>query len=719
MPTTENIEIQSYFSRIEPKSHFFIDTNALAQNNLQSFGPVSGNENTKFRVTAKFTCASQSKAYTICAGHVLIQPYLSDSSKVNVLLRPYKQPIQGLSVKFFVYRGLRKSDFFSTGETHIIPDNTGNTDFIKTIWQHFTAFHQGQNPMPEFLAKHIGYNPAVQPASTLIDDLLFKLSDATDINAFELPMIEEGKVLGYFMGEGGIDVVLNNGDYKSITENNLFPLDLGYLRHTEAILDTAIPAITSDFQKKVFKENIYNFLDIAAFFGLHYSDKGYVTTDNGGAKVIKKQQQIYTDLLSPFFTKNNLYLYVISDRGRSFNFYGNYNESDNVTDSIKTGITNTALASSPFGINGWPLMIINADQSHNRQQNSLHIRFTLGRKDDAIFYASTGQAENASKNNFILSDILNPANSGDPYSSTVQISFPAFEQGAAKKNIAYPVLLLYSGREYTLESGSGATITTVVSKPEDDIFDLADAVQLLPANGDVTLSVIAKHKKNLLTIPGVSRSEDNAVLFSTAVAYDKVNVSLNQTVQRIIYFTQAADVYNNTVSANNKISADTPTLSNKVFFKTNQRNEHFQLPGTCFFETGVISDGFVTFSTLQLRMINGTLPNFRLLGLTMAENDLLKSVIVSFSGRNTKLHLGDYQLNTHTYRSSEGITFSKYNLGISGEDTDGNLRIWLPAAPVIVYTLDKSVLFSKDFSNSVLAEETLYGGELLDKKIIL
>lgn len=100
-------------------SHFFIESvgqNSFSQNNNQKFGAISTSQ---FRTTSKITFSGIKKIYAICQGQTFIVPQEGNPNKINLILRPYKQPIPELSIKYFVYRGLNKSDFFDSANSSI------------------------------------------------------------------------------------------------------------------------------------------------------------------------------------------------------------------------------------------------------------------------------------------------------------------------------------------------------------------------------------------------------------------------------------------------------------------------------------------------------------------------------------------------------------------------------------------------------------------------
>src|SRR3990167_4610837 len=116
-------------NRFAAKSHFFSEVANVSQSVTQTFGPVSEDV---FRLTSKFTATAGTKAFAICPGIVAIQPQTGSPTKVNLILRPYQQPIKGVNIRYFIYRGLNKSDFIDPSG-NIIPITSGVSDFITKI----------------------------------------------------------------------------------------------------------------------------------------------------------------------------------------------------------------------------------------------------------------------------------------------------------------------------------------------------------------------------------------------------------------------------------------------------------------------------------------------------------------------------------------------------------------------------------------------------------
>lgn len=99
-------------------------------------------------------------------------------------------------------------------------------------------------------------------------------------------MINAGASPGTFAtGECGIDIILNYGDYSLPKPNDEFVFNLAYARSADAIVDLSTE--TNSVKKKINREQIFQFLDAAAYYGFHHHDNGSVMINNAVSMVSK------------------------------------------------------------------------------------------------------------------------------------------------------------------------------------------------------------------------------------------------------------------------------------------------------------------------------------------------------------------------------------------------------------------------------------------------
>lgn len=710
-------KIRDMAEQTKQQCYFFINPQAITPQlvgSTESFGVIDSNS---FRVTSKFVGAGESMAYSICKGVVLIQPQGGD--KVNLILRPYKQPFTGLNVKYFIYRGLKKSDFFA-GENIVSTDAA--SDFIVKIQSDFSSFYSGSPP--PFLSKFIGYDEDISiPLTTELSDFFFKESELTDSgdtvsedSPFELPMIDGGKSLGKFAsGSCGIDVVLQYGDYKNLSDENEFRFDLNYARAAES----KIILSGSDFVQKVQREQIYQFIDIAAFYGL-YVEKDIVKLNTGNSIVEKTGIAIYTDLLLPFASKNSWYVYIQSDRTRSYNYYGNYNVSDTDMNDLKLGTAEDALTESKFGTQGWPLLINTQTQTGSNVRNQLYLQFVTDNNVNTALYVQTGTIDNAQKNNFCNADflVLPPDEEGvsQKFTKPVVLSIPATPQG---KNICGFTKLLYQGVAYSFITGQGvdengqAVAVTQAANFIDDVFDLIHAEPLFKGeNGGIFKMASEKIKlvNEFYEQKQQGLSAVQTLRINDMITSDDANAP---DIARTTYVTEALEIISDAMALTGKITGITST---SVSAKGNgSANKTYQLPNPYFYNLQYFTDSFTVVKGVILKTVDGARPNKVILGITDAQNNSLISLMEA-NLKNPRLYFADLFADGNQLLSTENIKYQKYRLGIVGERS-GDLQIKMPIEVIDIYSLDRKYHFSKEYSEFM--PEKQFDALMLDLDISL
>lgn len=695
------------------KSHFFIPPGSFSQSQSQAFGVI---DESNFRLTSLFSVSSVTKAYSICKGVVLVQPQTgAESTKVNLILRPFVQPFAGLNVKYFIYRGLQKSDFF-TSQNNIIP-NSEASDFIKKLWTNYNDFYDGED-QPSFTANLIGYDTEI-PGSTLLSDLFFKksvLSESAENDAYELPMIDIGKSLGSFAsGECGIDVVLNYGDYKHDFDNSDFVLDLAFARAAKAQINLSGTAI----EKKLQKEQIFQFIDIAAFYGL-FTKEGTVIADNGsGTKSNKSGTAIYSDLMSPFFTKNRWYFYLQSDRTRSYNYYENYEVSEDA--NIKIGNTEINLVEEVYQTGGWPIWIDESNQQSSDSKNKLYLQLVTDNNINTILYGQTGTVENALQNNF--SNIENLQQEPDEdgnlsvWTNIVELTTPSISIGSQTKNIANLSLLIYQGVVYSYIAGQiedeNQEMQDVYAKPNffDDVFDLIKAQPLLKADENTVFSKMTSEKLKLIN--GYYNGRQNGTsAVQTVTITDQIETDDpdNLLLPRVTYITETVDVLNSPTSLTGSVASDTKSTPSAG--GTVGSSPTYTLPEPFYYEREIFTDSVNTVTGLRLKTTDNSIPNKIVLGMTKDENETLKDLITE-GLKNPRLFLIDLFTDGNEFTSPENVTYQKYKAGIVAENEEGKLVLLMPETDLFVYSIDRFYHFTKVYSDNI-PEINIIGDLILD-----
>lgn len=702
-------------SDLKPKSYFFTQLTSSVQTEGQIFGPVVGSETTQFRTTAKFTAVSDVKAYAICTGQVFIQPGETVGT-INLILRPYRQPVKGMAIKYFIYRGLKKTDFIPSGNTNLIAyENLENASgFINVIWEQLKKFNDWDNDEAEnqvFPAKWIGYDPDNQPEESEIDDYFFAANAVADDNdeelkPFEFPIIKAGTHLGDFSGEYGLDIVLSDGDYKPLSSDTGFQFNLAYARVSEGIINTQnLPTNTTE---KQYREAVFNFMAPAAYYGLHYTGGKVFVANGAEAHDIKEGQAIYVEILDNFATKNNVYIYLQNHLGRSYNYYDNYTNISTTGGVLKSGIDIDSLQTILPTTHNWPLLIQNETQNHSENTNTIYIQFAVGNQTPLCF-GQIGKLVGA-ENNFLVTNQLLPIQP-EPvngqvaeiniFSQPVSLVIPAIAgTGDIRNNITSYAKLIYSGANLIATELVDSNPIEHQIKTIDTLFN---PIHIAPrfANPDQdVISWCISHKNSLIDTTLINNSNTSKIVTQTKVVYDKLAYRENEEVfiqDRVIYETQLIEGIGKGLFARSNSSTSSYNAGSIIF--SNESNNFYLVSQPYFFLTKVFTDSTLLIKGLTIHNtdVNSNINNY-VLGLDKNENDILKGLIDSNILVNSYIYLKNILNNDNDFiTSKEGINYKKYNIGITSEDVSGNLIIIYPEENINVYTIDSSLFFSREY----------------------
>ncbi|HEV3457042.1 MAG TPA: peptidoglycan recognition family protein, partial [Thermoanaerobaculia bacterium] len=298
-------------AEVAPESHFFADHGSLTQTDAIAYGPVTDDKENKYRVTGLVKATADVNAYAAVSGIVMIQRVADENNPgtylpnvVNLVLKPYKQPIKGFTrVKYFIYRNLRLDAFLkgtSAADEALVRNKTSGSSFIQNLW----TIHTAQNGTAPFQSTVLGFDPANQLGTAGIDKL-FHRQNANE----QLPFAARGDQIGTFYTNSGADAfgieILLEGDFEP---------DYDYVRtSTETVIDVSGAAAGTDSQLQ--RARILNYLDPAAFYGMHMAPAGWLEVQSGSAKKKLKGVAVYNDVVQQFATHNTLYIDVRNENG--------------------------------------------------------------------------------------------------------------------------------------------------------------------------------------------------------------------------------------------------------------------------------------------------------------------------------------------------------------------------------------------------------------------
>ncbi len=122
-------------------AHFFTTPGNFFQYSSQKYGPLSESE---YRTTSLFTVNSDTEAYAVTNGYFAIFDNIFDNRLVNLIIETVEAYPSDLTpkVKFYVYRGLRRSDFMylnnGTYELHpLLYAQNNNLELLKYLYANY------------------------------------------------------------------------------------------------------------------------------------------------------------------------------------------------------------------------------------------------------------------------------------------------------------------------------------------------------------------------------------------------------------------------------------------------------------------------------------------------------------------------------------------------------------------------------------------------------
>ncbi|HEX8561772.1 MAG TPA: hypothetical protein VF676_02220 [Flavobacterium sp.] len=707
--------------KLDASSFYFLEDDVFTQASNKAFGVVDENA---FRTTSLVTVASK-KVVSICSGQVFLQPQTADPTKVNLILKPYKQPANGLAIKYFIYRGLPKTDFLD-GAGNVLTTGSGLITHIRKEFQDFYNLDPTLLPQPPFKGIFIGYpDPAAptgeaQELADPIDSYFNKISQTFDgetgaitnaKRAFELPMIPAGTHLATVTGEIGFEIVLNYGDYYIENDPNPFKLDLTFARLDSNVIN--VSGITDPYQKKVMREAITQFIDPAAYYGLHAN--GGKIYKFGVTVPIETPAAIYT-LITPFATKNNIYLYVQSNRQRSYNFYNKYAVSDTNANNIKIGTTEANLVETKFETDKWPVRIFNTAASGTPQ--TIAVQFTTDRGPNTSLYGDTANIISDNNEGFVdaKSLIQEPDANGviSSFTKTVLLSSPA----TGNTNIASIIQLIYLGKAIILskpgvDDGDPNTPAPdpilFTTKYMDDVFDLVNATSFLEAD---KVYHVHSYKPTLINQQEIEKNRGKVISF-TQRTQNTIAISETESLTLFTYLSIVENEQSKHSNFSQNVSANKEATGYAVQNVTDYHTLP-NMPGNENIDLRVFTDSEQTVTGITIKTNDGSVPTSMALGITESENDILIGLMLN--ALNPMVYLSPLNDTANILTAIEDVKYQKYRLGLLIDENDFSQMVTMPVVPVdiIIYSLDGLAFTSKgygDYIESLFSKSGLAVGE--------
>lgn len=706
---------------LRPESQFYVET-AVTFGNPTSFGKISS---TEFSTTSVISFSGVCKVYAICKGQVFLQPMsgAGNEGNVNLILRPFKQPINGLAIKYFIYRGLKKSDFFADGK--LLATSQTESKLVDKVNTEYDNFYKNRDDKPEFfLASFLGYREltdTAQKETDLLDEYFFKISETeTEKVAFELPMVERGTLLGSAESTLGIDVVLNEGDFFMKYDPNPFQLNLKYARAKEHVLK--VNQSNTLYRQKLVRESASMFMDIAAFYGLHAQGGGKVYT-NASTEPLTKAANIY-GLIEKYQTKNTTYLYIQSNRQRSYDFYENYQYSETDITNVKVGTEANNLLKETFGVKeDWAVKAFD-------NVNQLVLQLTTDNYTDAAVYVKTGILNRniTHEDYYLRNDNILQKPSTDPnvtidVNYTKPITFDVIKTGTENGAENIPICnfiqlicetkkLLVQTEEVTNTDTNTTETVNYYLKDIDDVFGMIDESPVIQNKQDHELHYVVDQNLLLVNFNNATGGKDIATVTSKRTQ-DIIQKNEDETLSRVTYETLLHNIRQSNNTFTESLSAYSDNTNSGTIHYDKSKNNFYQPENPYYLKTQVFTDNQSgnTVTGLTLEVQTGGLPSKKLLGLTKDENDIYLNILSEKDTtgvkkyNNAKFYLKNLLGNEEDYyTTTEGVKYRLYELYLIAEDREGKIALLKPSEPtkpVQVSTIDQCVFATQEYSKYV------------------
>src|SRR5690554_4327104 len=445
--------------------HFFTEPSKLEnQTSSDVFGPLLGEEINKYRISSKHKIQSgdDAKIFACQDAMMLVLPNANDSSnKVNIVLKPIKGlDIAFSPVKYYIYRGVDINSFVDSGAI-TGDDPSTKTEFITKFWENWNSYttNLGISPTPPPTPKSFGYDLDMLNSPRNQNELLEEYfnsesSNNTIINDFQAIKVSEGEWIANVIAGAEIE-------FEIVIDKDHIKLNLDYAQQSIQIIDASAHLIDPEnptLSAISEREKILNFIDPAAFFGMHNMVGIYLGSWTGNVKnnsILKQNEFIVTDILDTFINKDVVYLDLRSERGYSYYYYQNYRE-DAYSGStlqwsevlkIKT-ISQLTFKFLDYAALNWPLLNLNNPPSNLdpiTQAEKIELKLLVGDNEEPLLFAENPKIfGDKNKNNFIDSNnIVDPTNPSPNYSQTILLTIPYFLDGTQNKNFPNHVKLQY------------------------------------------------------------------------------------------------------------------------------------------------------------------------------------------------------------------------------------------------------------------------------------
>jgi hypothetical protein len=671
------------------KFFFFVENDRMqVQTEDLAYGPVENFRETKYRVTSLFTTTAQAKAFAVCSGEIFIQENASNPNYVNLVLKPSSNNIENgyTTVEYFIYRGLKKSNFLTSNETILPQNDSHKTDLTETIWE---IFNENNNTEPEPNVEIIGwdYNSLNE------DTLLSTVFNQSRLN-YKLTEVNAGDFIGYF--ESTINL---NAGFEIVLQEHIDTITLRTVRCSENCIE--INGFDSNFIKGSEpiaimrqRDRILNYIDPAAYYML-MSIQGYDIIFFNSNNSTNTLSGFEDDVVAKFYTKDVVYVDIRNENGYSLNYYKDYEGDSAASDygkhlfiSVDDGAHFSPIE---YYTDYWSILTLKAFSPTDRILISIQ---TLYNPEPYIYYDFAFDTNLQEKKNKVFQDLKPLANNsawselfgfGIPLSSTPT---PTWRSWVTK---------IYIGKnKYDINNLLNTSLKRLHYL--DYIFGPISAISpIAPAEGSQWETMYGKKLVSLQ-------------VFDCKAAVEIVLIETATTIQFVAY---AVDVFTYSISNfdtkeniedNDFYSSLGQSSVNEIdYFKENFKNLSYK-------ELPLQDNTKIVLSVISEQHYSNNPPVF---SITISRNEYENYIRNALSIVDENVHevtlniIGEGGLEPITLSDLDekydinGVPYYQGMLKIHGLDSNGNHAIDNPLENIEISTLDGCIFTSLDVSTNI------------------
>lgn len=706
--------------------HFFIELDKLPVYNSPSvvkgqgpndaYGCVVGSEETHYRVTSKFNLNvnADGMAYAVTDGTILIQPQFDDvtqlysTTRVNVILKPFISPNNGFtSVDYFIYRGLRRDNFFQSNNSLIAQNTSGISDFMKEVWNDFLVGKtkgivdpdNANQPVKDRIGFHID-----SEADTITLSDVFNRNRTNQVSGktVQLSSATMGWSLGRFDSSGPIG-------FEIILKDKLYTPTLATARATDHIIITTNTPTPNDTQGDLSigdmreREQILNFIDPAAYF-MTFNSVSYRNSSLQNIQNASGINAVAQTILNPFYTKDIVYLDFRNEFGYSLNYHRDSQGDSTDPNSEYSKHFRLCVNQGPnqtlnYYKNFWPVYTFKIPNATSQLSSYLEFAFRTQYFPDQLIYIDFGEfvdqfgkiTQPGNSDRFLDGELLpGPSNFSEFYSSFSVYNLPS-PIGYAPSQIIKLILIRRTPPNTSLPISSIA---------RDEYLDnLFGPLSTLPPSTSTVGTEQSLGKRYLNLSPyyndlecmvevSLLYDDDDVIFMANVISYRSKNGPVDFVELNTMKFVQG-NLVNSSVSNYIKTQFADALQWGKVDINT--IGTSIVVP-TYFFQSDIMDKRKFLFGIALSRIeyVNRILPAAATLNSNLHE---------------TYLNLVTFNENTGTNNwNSKDITYYDTLLKVSGFD---NLGVYQEVAPVggnmLVYSLDRHFISSE--SNGFTPQE--------------